>query len=428
MNNDQLEIPIIVIKNLIENIKITDGLPENVFASDKIIKEITNLYSQKKFITSGIVSDVIVTKTLHFYKNTKYKDDKPADGTLVKNLTDIDTTALALDIHKCIISLPREYVFVFPLPKFVIPNNPKYKENLCHNVRLESVTEDFINKYKLQKPKLTTIQDYVNNLSLLNRNQYNVGESILNVKLSGYVTRFGEMVKNDLDPLYIFKIVFSIFEMNEMFKLDYSQSLNNSTYKYDVFDIDSSELIKAMSEPNETFKLIQSHQFLDLTNTQNLQKFNNIITDIKYLLTKNDTPDLKEYQKLKVALMNALYWYFELIKTDNIHLKTIFLVTAIDSFFKQNDPKEIKIDYISSIIGRSLQTQKIIKRILEGVFKERNEIIHGEKQIDSSDNNAFTIDDINTPLIRAHLGNHYLKSLIQNKLKLYLESTKMLDK
>jgi hypothetical protein len=337
------------------------------------------------------------------------------------DLPNIDTAQLANTIYKTILDIPREYYFVFRLPKspFLIP-----KTKILPDTEILSLNKDEIGEY--QKKDFAS-QGLRNLLYNHRRPKFSEGDVVLRIKRKGYVGKYGIIKINFIDPFYILKVILGIFVSLGIIKRDeeYYHLGWPVEYNYFVFEkgnywvrtisesTDDASFIGRMMFDITAFQLTELDKIMKRTKT----KFDTACEVVSRVFGPLSSKD-KRYRKIKSKyqhqIRNGSFWTYEAIKTMEDHLRIIYLITAYDSLIAgKGKEKEQKAELIASIISKSPLELELVKESIIKLYDLRNKIVHGEKAIYSFE--RYTGEVQNKISSSIAVGVYYLIQFLANR-------------
>ncbi len=177
----------------------------------------------------------------------------------------------------------------------------------------------------------------------------------------------------EADPIYIFKVLFALsYATGNLEKR--TKSLGDiygapNFFGVGVYDRNL-KLVTEIARPLDEAKLVSAY-----TLKKDRESIDNLIAIFKALVIEQGD---KSVEKLRLQIINSLFWYFEMLKTENYNLKTVFSTSVFDSFFATGQPKEYKALVISHDTTKSIQQEELIREHIVELYDERNKIIHSE--------------------------------------------------
>lgn len=282
-----------------------------------------------------------------------------------KNLPSGQVESIAKKINKKLKSLPENINFLIPLPSLSIK---KSEIKINTNVSIIVLDSKMLKLYQFDCQNYSPYSNFINHFQSLSMNMKE-GDTFLLISTKGFAGRLLGFSTHGFDPVYLFKIYVSLHLIygNLLLKntSDNLQRLNLFVYS------DGNKLL--CSPRTDGLQLINRLNFNKADNGFELinSVFSHLVNRRLY----------KTIKTLGIQIQNSLFWFFESQNTANHNLKTIFYVSAIDSFFKQGETKEDKISKIIAEITETVQQEKIINENLIDLYVTRNKIIHGERQL-----------------------------------------------
>lgn len=172
------------------------------------------------------------------------------------------------------------------------------------------------------------------------------------------------------------------------------------SYSLSVIHLGTGQHIRSLSESTEdnqyisrmrfdpaVFKPTELDALLKRTNTPfdyANDVLTNLFSEIRFAKGKTDKNVVKQQRMIK----NGAYWFYESLKTQQDHVRAIYMTTSFDSLLGakgNDDTKESKAELISISVSKdSLEADGIRKSIIE-LYALRNEIVHGSREISSLD-------------------------------------------
>ena len=95
---------------------------------------------------------------------------------------------------------------------------------------------------------------------------------------------------------------------------------------------------------------------------------------------KTDKNIVKQQRMIK----NGAYWFYESLKTQQDHVRVIYMTTSFDSLLAakgNEDTKEFKAELISVSVSKDSLEASIIRKTIIELYVLRNEIVHGSREI-----------------------------------------------
>lgn len=425
VNYDKKEL-LNLIKKRLENLGVLDGIPER--DSNKEDEEISKKICEKIIsprIVNEIVGDLAFAEIL---EKTKYDDPKLKGHQNLSNISGIDIPTIAEKIFLQLNTLPKEYLFIFRLPKTQkkIPHTI-----LSNNIELISLDESNLKDYEFLNPKIDTLSAIAFDLKHPTR-KFVVGDTLLLIKGRGYVGKYGTIkIVSIADPLYIFKVIIGIYTARGVLKIkdniNYIQTI--SGYDYRIYETSNNKKVRTIDESFEDVQFIDNLEFdtstfepsdIDKLLKRTYTEFNytnscikNLFSPIKFLKGKIDKQVVNKQTRIK----NGAFWYYEAQKTNQNHIRAINIATGYDSLLNvkgESDTKEYKSLIISNLISdNALLADGIAKEIRE-LYVLRNGIIHGETAISSLEKYTDNFIDSSTGLCLNNLL--FFKRLLSNRI------------
>ena len=289
--------------------------------------------------------------------------------------TDVQTTKILERLG----AIPDDYFIYFPMPK----SKEKIKLiNINDDLQLYTIgkaeLEKLQNHDKGKTAKKGILEDIANatKISQLGTT-IEEGQNVLRIKAKGFAHRYADSSMLERDPLFTFKVFVAFLNVMGALKHSYLPTTSNGLqpvdisrlYSFFIYNNDYKLVTKKPTEATDN-KLLEKMEF----DSKDLEKIN--------MFNKLDEHDSKN--KDVTRLKNSLYWYFESMKfrrSDSIYQSIVYSCTAFDAFFDVNENKEQKALYISIDISGSLKDEKERTSNIIDIYKLRNQIIHGERQI-----------------------------------------------
>ena len=348
--------------------------------------------------------------------NSFVKDNGKPD-----KLDKIAVEQLADNADKYLNSLPLNYHFLMPLPSGLELSKPI----LIHkNITIGRLSQRQVDKYTKANP-----DSDINSSSSLSElmtggislpsgcKRPHIHDTYLNIKCTGYVAH-GSLTVYEQDPMYVYKILFSLYLVFGYLKPDYGAAISSSyesefsAFEFKAFN-DNYGYVTTVCRPDDESRLINTHKFIDRDTS--FEEFANCLKSL--IARQKDSSN----ERLRNQVVNSLFWYFECRKTENPNMQTVLFTSVLDSYFDQSDSKENKAKIIALECSETTQQQKMVYEEIVELYSSRNEIIHGnrsllEYQIGEKKNNekARARMDISMPI--------YFSKLIESKLCRYVKS------
>lgn len=373
-----------------------DRLPQTP-KIDKTKLNALALQFDKKIINGNIVKQVLDDLAFkEVLDKVNSKDEKYKGEIELKNIKEIDTNDIASKAYEFLNDLPKDYLFILRLPKC---DTSIKNIRLASNIEILSADDALISLlYPKQDPEMGL-------RSLLSghapSSRLTKGDVILKVRGTGYMSGYGSIKLSIIDPLYIWKVIIGVYAGLEIIqrqdKITYFGLQAEFTYNAYLL---SGERVRSFSESTEDNQYVSRIKFkptifaptsldvlLKKTNTPfdyANEVLTNLLSEIRFAHGKTDKNVMKQQRMIK----NGAYWFYESLKTQQDHIRAIYMTTAFDSLLgvKGNeDTKENKAEIIAvSVSTDSLEAHSVRQAIIE-LYALRNEIIHGSREISSLD-------------------------------------------
>jgi len=286
---------------------------------------------------------------------------------------------LAKEANAFLVGIPYQYEVFMPILK---DSGVVLSRQMNKQVRLVTVDATEANRYKAANPDpepddgpALTTNSLRRLLGDLLKEQIPVpseGQSYLAVKVTGYA-QSGTLTVFEADPMYLYKVFFALaFATGNLQKKNVTASqAYNAQPQFSFYAYKKNyEFATTLNRPADDAKLINAHEV-----AAQESDLDNFITTFQ-LLFSEQSDSLVE--KLRVQIINSLYWYFETLKTESHNLKTVFFTSVLDSFFVTGQSKEVKAATIAHETTKSVQAEELITKEIIALYDERNHIIHSE--------------------------------------------------
>lgn len=317
-------------------------------------------------------------------------------------------------------SLPLKYHLLLPLPKGLdVSSTIKVNKDIS----VEKINPSEFEKYEKANPDPNKGKTGLSDLAALleggvfgdiSFKRPSEDDVYLKVKCTGYIAN-GNSTVYELDPMYSYKILFSLAYVLGDLKYDnvtnpYSDEFSKFAFKSFKDDY---EFVTAIARPIDEAKLINRHKFeCEEENFAILMKFYG-----KLISKQSDT----ENEKLRNQIINSLFWYFEVKKTDNPNMQTVLFTSVFDSFFEQTDKGFVKAKLIALESSDTASQQKLVNAEILDLYNSRNEIIHGERPLLEYQIHGKKSDEKERARVQVSMTTFYSKFL-RSKLSRYAKS------
>lgn len=383
--------------DVIGNLTFKDRLPQR-YKGDKTKIQVLVDYYKKTIITPSVITNVI--NDLAFsdvLEKVRYDESKYKDEVKLSQITEIDRRIIATKADKILSSLPLYYQFILRLPKCETPIGDL---KLAYNMEILSASDSLIKHLYGEKNTYKKLRSNIFDL-ISSRQKISKGDLILKVGGKGYVSEFGAVKLDIIDPLYVWKVIIGVYAGLEIIKrqdkIAYIRLPQEFTYS--VY-LDTGEQIRSFNESTEDNQYISKMQFdpnafkpsqidilLKKTNTP-FDYTNNVLVNlfsvIRFAKGKTD----KNVVKQQIMIKNGAYWFYESLKTQQDHVRVIYMTTAFDSLLAAKgaeDTKENKAELIAISVSKDSLEADIIRQTIIELYAFRNEIVHGSWEISSLD-------------------------------------------
>lgn len=364
------------------NAASTKAKISEIFSNAKIEEGYLDPYTIRSVPIIDIVSGDFYNKVVDwscifqtiFSKFNDYKDGKQ----LGEQLSPEQVSQLVEITHDYLKSLPIEHHFLLPLPRDFPYEKPI---DITKSISILRLTKPQMDEYTEANP-VASEKGLASILSMIreqgiSQNLPNETEVYLKIICSGYVGN-GEMTLYGLDPIHIYKVFFAL--NSALGNLKHDRSPKNpyvdqfAQYAFRAYSKDC-KFVSGITRPNDEAKLINGHVF------GRKAKDKEMIQAIELMsLLMTDKPK-KGSAALQNQVVNSLFWYFEMKKTANPNLQTVFFTSVFDSFFNEKDKSIDKARIISIECSDTAQRQVIAYEGIMELYSSRNKIIHGERSL-----------------------------------------------
>jgi hypothetical protein len=350
-------------------------VPKKATNSIEIIKDVVSNCIYK----DGVI-DVYSIKTTRFFDLLELKIFKPIvdwnciyevffdempKNSQTKYLAKNQVGPVAKKIDEKLMSLPWKIVILMPLPPYDIGQS---KIKITNNINAIKIDKDTLKLYQNDCDNYSPYSNFLNYFQSPSKN-LKEGDAFLQISTRGFAGRLFGFITHSIDPVYLFKIYIALHLVYGNIN---TKSTSESARKLNILVYSDNNALLCSPRPEE----------LDFVNNLVFNKTDNsfeLINSVFRHLTNRRL--YKTVKKLGVQIQNSLFWFFESQKTNNHNLKTIFYVSSIDSFFKQDDTKELKISKIIAEISNTVQHEIFVADNLSDLYNARNKIVHGERQL-----------------------------------------------
>lgn len=372
-----------------------DRLPQK-YPGDKTKLGTLVTYYSKPIVTASVVNlvinDLAFKEVLDKVKgdDSKYRGEVKLSAMTEVNIGEITTKADAV-----LSAMPLDYHFILRLPKCeTVIGSIK----LAYNIEILSADDGLIKLYYGEQNSEKGMRSALFDLTS-GRQRIAKGDLILRVSGKGYVSDYGTIILNIIDPLYVWKVIIGVYAgldiIKRQDKVSYFRLLPEFAYDVHVY---SGEHVRSLSESTEDNQYISRMQFdpkaFELTELDKLLKktstqfdyanevLTNLFSEIRFADGKTNKNVVKQQRMIK----NGAYWFYESLKTQQDHVRVIYATTSFDSLLGakgNDDTKESKSEIISVSVSKdSLEGDSVRQSIIE-LYALRNEIVHGSREISS---------------------------------------------
>ncbi len=372
-------------------------IPQRYEGDKKKLDALISHYD-KKLITPEVINQTISDISFkEVLDKVKHDDDRYKGNTKLGSIKEVDVVEITKSVNKLLSSIPINYNFILRLPKC---EKPIKTLKLAHNVEIITADEELIKLYFGEKGTEKGLRRLLSDFNSGGQ-KINIGDLLLKVSGKGYVGEYGLIKLDVIDPLYIWKVIIGVYAGFEILTKQSQTSYFRLApeFTYDVYDkaglhirslnesTEDNQYISRMQFDLKTFEPTEIDKLLNKTNTPfdyANEVLKNLFSEIRFAGNKTDKDVVKQQRMLK----NGAYWFFESLKTQQDHVRVIYMTTAFDSLLGargNDDTKESKAELIAVSVSKdSLEGDGIRKAIIE-LYAYRNEIIHGSKEISSLD-------------------------------------------
>lgn len=415
-----------LIEKRLNSLGILDRIPER--DSNKEDEEISKKLGEK-IVSPKIVNEVVGDLAFaEILEKTKYDDQSLKGHKKLSDINEVDMSSVAEKIFLQLSTLPKEYLFIFRLPKTKkkIPSTI-----LSNNIELVSIDDSNLKDYDFLNPKTDTLSAIAFDLKHPIR-KFVVGDTLLLIKGRGYIGKYGTIkIVSTADPLYIFKVIIGIYTSRGVLKIkddiNYLQTI--SGYDYRIYETSNNKKVRTIDESFEDIQFIDNLEFdistfepsdVDKLLKRTYTEFNytnscikNLLSPIKFAKGKTDKQVIKKQTRIK----NGAYWYYEAQKTNQNHIRAINITTGYDSLLNakgESDTKEYKSLMVSNLISDNALTADGFSKKIRELYVLRNGIIHGETAVSSLEKYTENFEDSSTGLCLSNLL--FFKKLLSNRI------------
>jgi hypothetical protein len=292
-------------------------------------------------------------------------------------VTSPETTRIVGDVYSFLKSLPRKYVFLFPLPEGTIADKA-----LNSDIKLRKVDEVFsqsLTRHQTVNQSISSLRRLLGDaMNGLHQPIIKEGANILEVKASGYVNNLTITRLYGTDPLFAFKVVVGAYIAEGVFENSPQHTSNpyGVVPSYSFYSYDNSqglEFLRRFDESNDDKKLLDRYIFKS-------ELYNYNWTN-EALVKLFSSQRLNFVKNIQAQLKNGLYWYYEANKSNLSHFQAVYIVSALDSFFAKDDNSNHKASVIAAAIADDFKWESQIKKYIPQLYTLRNDIVHGQKAI-----------------------------------------------
>lgn len=372
-----------------------DRLPQRDQADKTKLNALVSYYG-KPTITPSVVNQVVGDLAFQEVLDKVKSDDSKYKGDVkLSSMIEVDRTKVSTKADEILSSIPLEYVFYLRLPKC---EKSVSNIRLAYNIEIlsadDSLVKHLYGEHSHEKGFRSLLSDYTSG-----RQRINKGDLLLKVSGKGYVSDYGMIKLNIIDPLYVWKVIVGVYAgldiIQRQDKSGYFRLM--SEYTYDVHlamgthvrslseSTEDNQYISRMEFDPKVFELSELDKLLKKTNTAfdyANEVLTNLFSEIRFAEGKPDKNVVKQQRMIK----NGAYWFYETLKTQQDHVRAIYATTSFDSLLSakgNDDTKESKSELVSVSVSKdSLEGDKIKQAIIE-LYALRNEIVHGSREISS---------------------------------------------
>lgn len=389
-----------LIGNQIKDLAFNNGITDQSTFDINLLKQI-RIKLNNTFVDEKIIEEEIWIEAYEALSKN-YKQEEYRGCFKLEQLPKVSIPFLANKIEARLRRLPEKYEFLFPLPKSDVPvTSFKFTDN----IEILSITDEEYKRYyeDTESEVRKSLAD------LLKRNKqplFSKGTVVIRITGIGYVSKFGLLrIVNVEDPSYIYKVILGTYIATSMLKRNNNVAYFplKSEYRYGIYHSNEKVAFREMNLSTEDADYIFRMNFDTSKFTQSdidsllkappiFERTNKLLAGILQK-TKGGGKDVVSRNQRSVK--NGAFWLYEAIKTNEEHNRTIYATTAYDALVgsrslneegKGRDrDKEYKADLISQAVGKNIYETNIIKQGIMSLFAYRNEIVHGEKPIYTTD-------------------------------------------
>ncbi len=378
-----------LISKILSGLTIEERIPNRESTDKSTVRETVRCFA-KGIIDEELVEEVIWS---HTFKETLEKiphNERNISGGLSK-FQSIDKNSLATSVYTTLASLPKDYYFIFKLPKSTTAIPTK---KILYGTEILSLSGKEFARYQSKKESRDLLLDMASGRTP----QLSEGDIVLRVKRRGYVDEYGLIKTTGVDPVYLLKVVLGIYISLGVIKRSSDTNFRILIeYNYYVFDknnllvrslreaSDNASYLIRMAFSPEHFELTKLDKIMKKTKTR-FDEATEIITKLFSKPVSKHPKDKEIAARYQRQVKNGSFWFYEMLKAQEYHVKVIYMVTAFDSLVGVKSlNKEEKAVLIANLIGRNTVELEVIKEEIINIYTLRNNIVHGEKEI-------FTID------------------------------------
>lgn len=287
--------------------------------------------------------------------------------------------ALAKEVNVFLAGIPYQYQVLMPIST---GQGIAISRQMNKQVQFVTIDSSEASRYKHANPETDYEHDSSSTTSSLRRllgdllnKQIPIpseGKSYLAVKVTGYA-QSGTLTVFEADPMYLYKVFFALaFATGCLQKTTTTASqVYNAPPQFSFYAYKKTyEFATTLNRPADDARLLNTYEV-----TAQGGDLDNLITTFQLLITEQSNSLV---EKLRVQIINSLFWYFETLKTESHNLKTVFFTSVLDSFFVTGQSKDLKASFIARETTKSVQAEELITKEIIALYNERNHIIHSE--------------------------------------------------
>lgn len=386
---------LLTLSEIIGDFVFKDRLPQRDQADKTKLNALVSYYD-KLMVTTSVINQVVSDLAFQEVLEKVKSDDARYKGEVkLSSMKEVNRDKIATKADAVLSTIPLEYVFYLRLPKC-----EKHISGikLTHNVEILSADDALIKHLYGDQESEIGLRNLFSDFKF-GRQRITSGDLLLKVSGKGYISDYGMIKVNIIDPLYIWKVVVGVYAgLDIIHRKDRAGYFRlTSEFTYDVH-LANGQHIRSLSESTEDNQYVSRMEFdpkmFEQTEINKLLKnyntpfdyanevLTNLFSEISFVKGKPDKNVAKQQRMIK----NGAYWFYETCKTQQDHVRAIYATTSFDSLLGakgKDDTKENKSELVSISVSKDSLEGDVIRQAIIELYTLRNEIVHGSREISS---------------------------------------------